>query len=285
MQWDSYDLLMVAAYWASSPFVDGTAPRVAHVAAPPSALGFDLAARAFSMGAQGDAVLALDGFGVRDALAWESLFFAHGLYDSAMVTGAWDEEEVADGVASGRIWLATLEPATILRLHGLAGAADSPGRRVNSDIGLSRLPRGVSLELKQLSPERSGDPWSARSGHWWAVPTKSPDPSLALAIVHLSTSSLFQADAARALGWLPTRKDLADDLVGIYRDPEEYELARRAGRQLYDFGRTLPNTARWSASASAFAAAWSDACVRRHSMQPLELAEALRLAQAAQASH
>ena len=284
-QWDSYDLLMVAAYWASSPFVDGTAPRMAHVVAPPSALGFDLAARAFSMGAQGDAVLALDGFGVRDALAWESLFFAHGLYDTAMVSEAWNEEQVAAAVATGRIWLATLEPVTILRLHGLAGAADSSGRRVNSDIGLARMPRGVSLELKQRSPERSGDPWSARGGHWWAVPTKSPDPALALALVRRSTTPEFQVDAARALGWLPTRKDLVDDLVGIYRDPEEYELARQAARQLHDFGRSLPNTARWNASAAAFAAAWSDACVRRHFMKPLELAEALRLAQAAQAAH
>jgi len=283
-QWDSYDLLMVAAYWASSPFVDGTAPRVAHVTAPPSALAFDLAARAFSMGAQGDAVLALDGFGVRDALAWESLFFAHGLYDTAMVSGAWNEEQVAAGVATGRIWLATLEPATILRLHGLAGAP-SHAHPVNSDIGLARMPRGVSLELAKRHPERSGDPWSARGGHWWAVPTKSPDPTLALAIVRRSTTPEFQVDAARALGWLPTRKDLVDDLVGIYRDPEEYELARQAARQLHDFGRSLPNTARWNASAAAFAAAWSDACVRRHFMKPLELAEALRLAQAAQAAH
>lgn len=280
-QWDSYDLLMVAAYWAASPFVDGTAPRMAHATSPPAALGFELAARAYSMGCPDDALLALDGFGLRDALAWESLYFTRGLYDTAMVAEAWDSDRVVAEVAAGRIWLATLEPARILRLHGLAGASDSTGRRVNSDIGLARLPRGVSLELKNRFPERTGDPWSARDGTWWAVPTKSPDRRLALDLVRTVSSPIYQADAARSLGWIPVRRDLLDNLSGVFRSPEEYELARQAARQLYEFGRPLPGSLRWDASARALAAAWNDACVRRRLTRPIELDGALRLAGAA----
>jgi ABC-type glycerol-3-phosphate transport system substrate-binding protein len=280
-QWDSYDVLMVAAYWANQPFIDGTAPRVGHAVAPSGALAFELAARAFSMGALPDEVLALDSFGVRDALAWESLFFEHGLYDTSMVAERWTPADVADRLAAGRVWLATLEPDRILRLHGLA--ADSsrtkPASPTATDIGLSRMPRGVSLELKNRFPERAGDPWSARGGHWWCVPTGSPDPRLALDIMRHVTAPVFQAEAARTLGWIPTRADLVDDLSNVISRPDEFALARPAMRQLYDFGRPLPGSARWPDAGDAFARAWEDACVRRRLRAPLELAEALRLAQ------
>ena len=282
-EWDSYDLLVVAAYWANQPFIDGTAPRVAHAAAPTNALGFDLAARAFSMGADVDQVLALDGFGVRDALAWESLWFAHGLYDTSMVAARWTPGDIAREMAAGRVWLALLEPSAVLRLHGLAADTASAGQATPraSDIGLSRLPRGVSLELRNRFPQRTGDPWSARGGHWWAVPKTSPDSRLAMELVRVMTKPEFQADAMRALGWMPTRKDLVDGLASVFTVKEEYDLARQAVRQLYPFGRPLPNSARWPAASAALAHAWEDACVTRRATAPIELANALRLAQGA----
>lgn len=279
-EWDSYDLLVVSAYWAMQPFVDGTAPRVAHATAPATDLAFDLSARAFSMGAQPDELLALDGFGVRDALAWESLFFAHGLYDPRMVSERWSAADVAAKMLAGQVWLATLQPSVILRLHGLS--ADSAQASPHAtDIGLSRLPRGVSLELKNRYPERSGDPWSARGGHWWGVPTTSPQPRLATDLIRHVTEPRFQAEAARTLGWIPTRKDLIDDFANVFKVKDEFELSRPAMRQLYDFGRPLPNSSRWPHSADAFARAWEEACVRQHELRPIELAEALRQAQGA----
>jgi len=279
--WDSYDLLLVAAYWANQPFIDGTAPRVAHAAAPSNALGFDLAARSFSMGADVDQVLALDGFGVRDALAWESLWFEHGLYANDMVAARWTPDDIAREMAAGRIWLATLEPSAVLRLHGLAADSASavPMAPRAADIALSRLPRGVSLELRNRFPERAGDPWSARGGSWWGVPRTSPDPKLAIGLVRAMTTPEFQAEAMRTLGWMPTRKDLVDGLGNIFTVKDEYELARQAVRQLYPFGRPLPNSARWPAASAALARAWEDACVTRHATAPIELAETLRRAQ------
>jgi hypothetical protein len=274
--WDSYDLLMVGAYWANQPFIDGTRARVAH-ATSPGALGFDLAARAYSYGAQTDEVLALDGFGVRDALAWESLWLEHGLYDSSMVAERWTPEDVARQVAKGRIWMATLDPSVILRLHGLKADSASAFEQVHAaDIGLARMPRGVSLELRNKYPERTGDPWSARGGYWWGVPKTSPDPRLAVHLVHAMTTAEFQAEAIRMLGWMPTRKDLVDGLGNVLTQQDEYDLARRAARQLYTFGRPLPNNARWPQASEGFARAWETACVSRHERAPLALAETLR---------
>jgi hypothetical protein len=282
-EWDSYDLLVVAAYWANQPFIDGTAPRVAHAVAPTNALGFDLAARAFSMGSDVDEVLALDGFGVRDALAWESLWFQHGLYDPRMIEAHWTPEDIAREMAAGRIWLAQLEPSTVLRLHGLAAdsASAAPEAPRAADIALSRLPRGVSLELKNKFPQRSGDPWSARGGFWWGVPRTSPDPKLAIGIVRAMTTPEFQAEAMRTLGWMPTRKELVDGLGNIFTVKGEYDLARQAVRQLYPFGRPLPSSARWPAASAALARAWEDACVTRRATAPIDLAETLRRSQGA----
>jgi len=275
--WDSYDLLLVAAYWANQPFIDGTAPRVAHAVAPPSALAFDLASRAYSYGGQVDEVLALEGFGVRDALAWESLWFEHGLYDTSMVSAQWTPDDIAEQVARGRLWLATLEPSTVLRLHGLKADSASAFQQVHAaDIGLARMPRGVSLELKNKFPQRTGDPWSARGGYWWGVPAKSPDPRLAVDVINAMTGPEFQADAVQMLGWMPTRADLVDGLGNIFTDKDEYDLARRAARQLYTYGRPLPNSPRWPQASEAFARAWNEACVHRHERAPVALAETLR---------
>jgi len=231
------------------------------------------------MGSDVDQVLALDGFGVRDALAWESLWFEHGLYDTTMVTARWTPDDIAREMAAGRIWLALLEPAAVLRLHGLAADTTSAPRA--ADIALSRLPRGMSLELKNRFPQRTGDPWSARGGFWWGVPRHSPDPKLAIEIVRAMTAPEFQADAMRTLGWMPTRKDLLAGLDNIFTVKGEYDLARQAVRQLYPFGRPLPSSARWPAASAALARAWDDACVTRHETAPIALAEALRLAQSA----
>jgi hypothetical protein len=275
--WDSYDLLVVAAYWANQPFIDGTAPRVAHAVAPTGALAFDLAARAYSMGAQVDEVLALDGFGVRDALAWESLWFEHGLYDTSMVSGRWTSDDVAREVAAGRVWLATLEPSKILRLHGLAADSASAFQQAHAaDIGLARMPRGMSLELKNRFPQRTGDPWSARAGFWWGVPVTSPDQRLAVDVIGAATAPALQADAVKMLGWMPTRADLVDGIGNIFTVKDEYDLARRAARQLYTFGRPLPNSPHWPQASAAFARAWNEACVNRHERAPIALAETLR---------
>ena len=278
-EWDSYDLLMVAAYWANQPFIDGTAPRVGHVTAPASALSFDLAARAFSMGAVPEEVLALDGYGVRDALAWESLWFEHGLYDTNMVAKHWTPADVASEVAAGRVWLATLEPSVILRIHGLAADSMQVGGRAAApvaDVGLSRLPRGVSLELRNKFPERSGDPWSVRAVYGWAAPSTCPDKGLALKLMNAFSDPEYQVDAARTLGWLPIRKDLLDGVANVFAQKDEFELAYKATRQAYGFGRPLPNTSRWPLASTAFARAWEEACVARRSTAPIELAETLR---------
>src|SRR5262249_22298515 len=123
---------------------------------------------------------------------------------------------------------------------------------------------------------RTGDPWSARGGYWWGVPAQSPDPRLAGDLLRKMTGPEFQAEAIRTLGWMPTRKELVDGLENVLTKKDEYDLARRAARQLYTFGRPLPNSARWPDAADAFARAWNDACVMRQERAPIALAETLR---------
>ena len=132
------------------------------------------------------------------------------------------------------------------------------------------------LELKNRYPQRTGDPWSARAGYWWGVPATSPDRRLAVDVIAAFTEPEFQADAVQMLGWMPTRSDLVDGISNIFTDKDEHDLARRAARQLYSYGKPLPNSPRWPQASEAFARAWREACVQRQERTPIALAETLR---------
>jgi hypothetical protein len=275
-KWDAYDVAVVAAYWAQAPFEGLTLPRVAHVTRPTGGLALDLATRMYGMGATADVLLALDSTPVRDALAWESFAFAHGLYHPAMAKQGLSAQDVCGAIAQGQVWLCALEPRELFRLHGLADDGHDGFVKDAADLGVVMLPRGSSLELTRGSIARASDAWSARGGVWWGIPARSPDAPLALALLELVTSAPFQLEQARALGWMSARGDLLEDLANTYRESWRYAIARPVATQLFKSSRPLPTAPVWLVTQDALAGAWQDACVTAHATVPLELEEAMR---------
>ncbi len=225
-KWDSYDVFVAAAYWAT------------HVAAPDEALALDLATRAYAMGAGNGDLLDANGDRLGDALAWESVFFKHGLYHPGMMKERWTAAAVLDAVAQGQVWMAMLDPRDIMRLRGLPGQDGYV--KDPADLGVAPMPRGQSLLLYKNDPAHGGGPWAARSGFGWGVPASCPDQGLAAALLRDLTSEETATDAAQAVGWLPPRAAVEGDLDVIYRDRRRFDIARIAARQLLDYGRSLP---------------------------------------------
>lgn len=275
-QWDSYDVFVAAAYWAMQEDGGVKVARLAHVVAPPGGLAFDLSSRAFAMGAQGDELLAVGGDRLADALAWESVLFAHGLYHPAMVREHWTAHDIAAAVAQGQVWMAFLDPRDVFRLHGLPGQDGFV--KDAADLGVAPMPRGESLLMERRSPARWGDPLAARGGLGWVVPAHCPDHALAADLLRALSDEAASTEAATTLGWFPPYADTPGQLDLVYRDPHLFEIGRVALRQAYDFGRPLPGSPRASAAAAALNALWEQAAVRDHVTAPLALEEALRRA-------
>ncbi|MGH7725435.1 MAG: extracellular solute-binding protein [Candidatus Eiseniibacteriota bacterium] len=275
MLWDSYDVAVVAAFWATREFEGLRTPRLAHSAARNAGTAMDLASRVFAFGGSNEQLLSLDGHGLWDAFAWESFFFEHGLYHPSMRRESWDANDLLAAIAQGQIYLCTLTEPDVYRLHGTGAPGMEGFLKEPGDLGVARLPRGLSLAQDQKQGSRTGGSFSARSGTWWGVPRTAPDAPLALALAEHVTSPELQTDWCRAFGYLPPLRDLVADLDVVFREDWAFQIARTAKSQALELGRALPSSPRWRRAQPVLIAAWDEACAERHLTEPLDLVSVL----------
>lgn len=278
--WDTYDVAVLAAYWAARPYEGLTVPRVAH-AAGGEAAAQDLATRAYSHGARSEELLELDGVALRDALAWESVFVERGWYHPSMAGERWQPREILTAAAQGQLFLGWLDSADLFRLHGTGAQGLEGFLREPADLGVSRVPRGASLDLERGSVARAGDPHAAISGTWWAIPRSAPDAALAYEMLEHVSGREFQMAWARTFGRLPARRELLTEIDLVFEPDWQFAIARAAKKQAIDFGRALPRAARWRRSEAALVAGWLEACVERRLTEPRAIATVLGRARTA----
>jgi hypothetical protein len=162
---------------------------------------------------------------------------------------------------------------------GLEGFLKDP-----ADLGVARVPRGVSLDLARSLPARGGDARAALSGTWWTIPRTTPDARLAADLVGLLAEREFQADWARTFGHLPARRDLLAEIDLLFEKDWQFTIARTAKKQALDRGRAQPATLRWRNNGRALVATWREMCVEKESTSPLALGIALEKQAAAAAA-
>jgi len=283
--WDTFDIAVLAAWWADRPYDGLRGPRIAHAAIGDAAT-VDLATRAFSQGVTAADLLDLDAVQLRDALAWESVFFAAGWYHPGMMKQNWEPNGLLSAAAQGQVFLGWLDMPRLFRLHGTGAPGLEGVLKDPADLGVARVPRGVSLDLAKSLPARGGDSRAALDGSWWTVPRTTPDAPLAFELVELLSGREFQADWARAFGRLPARRDLLAELDLLFETDWQFTIARIAKKQALDRGRTQPGTIRWRNNGRALVAAWREMCVEKETTNLLALGMALeRHAGAVAAGH
>ncbi|MEO6461775.1 MAG: extracellular solute-binding protein [Candidatus Eisenbacteria bacterium] len=275
--WDTYDIAVLAAFWASRPHDGMTVPRVAHAAVGDAALQ-DLASRACAHGARSEELLELDGVALRDALAWESVFLREGWYHPSMTKEQWQPRNLLSAAAQGQLFLGWLDSSDLFRLHGTGAQGLEGFLREPTDLGVSRVPRGVSLDLERGTVARAGDSHAALTGTWWGIPRAAPDADLAFELVKHLSEREFQVAWARTFGRMPARRDLLAEIDILFEPPWQFAIARAAKKQALDFGRVLPHAARWRRNSAALVTAWRQGCVERHLTGALDLAMVLRRA-------
>jgi hypothetical protein len=165
---------------ANQPFIDGTAPRV-RTPPRPRTRSASTSPRALSRWARTSTRCSRStASACATHSAWESLWFEHGLYANDMVAARWTPDDIAREMAAGRIWLATLEPSSVLRLHGLCrrqrvGAPEAPARGRHRALRACRAAfrsssRTASRKARAIPGPRAADPGGACRGR---RPTRS----------------------------------------------------------------------------------------------------------------
>ena len=75
-----------------------------------------------------------------------------------MTSESWEPHNLLTAVTQGQVFLGWLDASFLVRLHGTGADGLQGFLRDHSDLGVSRVPRGASLEIDHGQPARAGDP-------------------------------------------------------------------------------------------------------------------------------
>ncbi len=229
--WDSYDLFVASWYWAhhDAPWAGagdrGPKPRIALRTGKTDDALRDLLTTFYAQGAT-DAEIAAgkaDIPPIVDALQWQALWVQQGVVlrgartpDGGVGTGV-DSEEVATLLSQRQLAWTPASAELSFQIHGGARADAPPGVESPSDLGWATLPKGVSLELADGHPARSGKSFSFQEVYFWAAPKSVQDIELAFRLARFLTEAGLQQREAEALGRLPIRNDLLANYPILFR--------------------------------------------------------------------
>jgi ABC-type glycerol-3-phosphate transport system substrate-binding protein len=145
-----------------------------------------------------------------------------------------------------------------------------------SDMRVSVLPKGVSLELTgEGLPKREGKHSSNLYGWWWGIPITSPDPELSYRLARFITSRENQIEECSRFGMFPVRKDVLDDLAEAFDEQWKREIFG-VSRKQFDIGtKELPRLKQWPRVGKNYLDAWYDISVKRRIVERDKISSAL----------
>jgi ABC-type glycerol-3-phosphate transport system substrate-binding protein len=229
--WDSFDLFVASWYWSHhpAPWADGEGgadggvpqPRVAIRTGPSDEALRDLLTSFYLQGVADADIAAgkVDVPSVIDALQWQALWRREGVAVRGQKGVGVTAEEVYELLKKRELAWAPLSVEQSFLLHGGARAGAPPGIDRPSDLGWSVMPKGVSMELKNGKPARSGHTFSFHEISFWVAPKNTPDIQVAFQLARFMTQPGIQQREAEALGRLPVRVTVRDNYPILFRLP------------------------------------------------------------------
>jgi hypothetical protein len=276
-QWDYYDLVVLSYFWANHRYHDITMPRFAHRGKRYSGTVNELITRIFQLGGEKEDILLMDTQPVRDLFQWESFFIHNRLYHPGMWEQAFSGGDIWKAISTGEVFMCYLHQIDLFFVHGgshptMTGYLSRP-----SDLGVSIMPKGVSLELTEDGiPKREGGHLSNLYGWWWGIPVTSPDAELSYRLARFITSREFQIEECSRFGMFPIRKDVLDDLGKAF-DQEWKQTIFQATRLQFESGtKELPGLSRWAQMGKNYLDAWYDISVEKKLIKPKEISGSLK---------
>jgi ABC-type glycerol-3-phosphate transport system substrate-binding protein len=275
-EWDFYDIAVLSSFWANQPYHDLLLPRVAHRGKRYAGTVNELVTRVFQLGGDKRDILSMDTQPVKDLFQWESFFIRSDLYHSGMWERAWSGGDIWRAISSGEVFLCFLHQIDLFFVHGGSDPTMTGYLADRSDMGVSIMPKGVSLELTEKGlPKREGGHFSNLYGWWWGIPVTSPDPELSYRLARFITSRENQIEECSRFGMFPVRKDVLDDLAQAFDEQWKQEIFKVSRRQFESGVKELPRLKQWPQVGKNYLDAWYDISVKRKIVEDEKLSGAL----------
>ena len=276
-EWDYYDLLVLSFFWANNPYHGITMPRVAHRGKRYAGTVNELVTRIFQLGGEKEDILSMDTDLVKDLFQWESFFIKNHFYHPGVWEQAWSGGDIWRAISSGEVFLCFLHQIDLFFVHGgsdptMTGYLSDP-----SDLGVSIMPRGVSLELtEEGNVQREGGHFSNLYGWWWGIPVTSPDPQTSYKLARFITSKENQIEECSQFGMFPVRNDVLDDLAQAFDEEWKQEIFKVSRLQFESGTKQFPLLKEWPQIGKNYLDAWYDISVKRKIVKREEISGSLK---------
>jgi ABC-type glycerol-3-phosphate transport system substrate-binding protein len=276
-EWDYYDLFVLSFFWANHPYNDITMPRVAHRGKRYAGTVNELVTRIFQLGGDKEDILFMDTDPVEDLFQWESFFIKNHLYHPGVWEQAWSGGDIWRAISSGEVFMCFLHQIDLFFVHGgsdptMTGYLSDP-----SDMGVSIMPRGVSLELTEEGKvQREGGCFSNLYGWWWGIPKTSPDPELSYKLARFITSKENQIGECSRFGMFPVRNDVLDDLGRAFDEEWKQQIFKTSRLQFESGTKQFPLLKEWPQIGKNYLDAWYDISVKRKLVKKEEISRSLK---------
>lgn len=261
--WDYYDVFVAGYYWAHTPYLGRTGPRIGHRGAKYPGTALRLVDRCYQLNAKPDDVLRMNTDPVVDAFEWEALYVKEELYVPRMWKDQWTGGGIWEGFKSGDVFLSFMTQLDCFFIHG-TGTKEMPGYLADpNDMGVAVMPKGVSVELDEHGNViRPGRRAITTGGWWWGIPRTSPDPKLSYQFARWITSTDNQVEECSNFGMVPVRKDILGDISLMFGGGWVTEIFNTAFAQLVENRyTTIPTTPKYGDVGKNYIEAWYDICV------------------------
>ncbi len=276
-EWDFYDVLVLSFFWANNPYHDITIPRVAHRGKRYAGTVNELMTRIFQLGGEKKDILSMDTDPVKDLFGWESFFIKNQLYHPGVWEQAWSGGDIWRAISSGQVFMCFLHQIDLFFVHGgsdptMTGYLSDP-----SDMGVSIVPQGVSLELTEDGKvQREGGHTSNLYGWWWGIPKTSPDPELSYKLARFITSKENQIEECSRFGMFPVRNDVLDDLGQAFDEEWKQQIFKVSRFQFESGTKEFPRLKEWPQIGKNYLDAWYDISVKRNEIKRDEISGSLK---------
>jgi len=211
--WDYFDVYMAGWVWAHTMYDGTVGPRVGLRGRRYSGTTQRLYDRIYQLGGDTASITGMEGDAVVDALYWEALYTALGIYNDKMWTERWSGSDVWKAFGTGDVFLSFMTQLDCFFIHG-TGSDNLMGYLGNpDDMGVATMPVACSIDMDATGmPLRSGSKGISTGGWWWGIPADAPDPKQAFKLISYITGTTAQVQECSRFGMIPVRKDILGDM-------------------------------------------------------------------------
>lgn len=207
-EWDFIDVCVAGLIWKemSGAKKEG---RIGHRAKQYSGTALRVIDRVYQCGGDSLTMLAMNGDPVIDALTWEAVYAALGVYNSEMFRNRWVGSDLWKAFERESVYLSFLTQVDCFFLHGNGGGQVPGHLSTPQDLGFATMPQGCSIGYKPDSTVlRTGSKSITNGGWWWAIPSGCSDAGLSFKLFEHITSREIQFRECTTFGMIPVRNDV-----------------------------------------------------------------------------